>query len=96
MLRRLAEALFKGDDPTDIKYKNRTFEITKTDSGYILSVFLPFADKSDLSLDLKGDELIVRTAKIKRSVALPGTLTGRDISGAKFNEDRLNISFSGG
>ena len=95
MLKRLADALFKGDDPADIKYKNRTYEITKTDSGYLLSVFLPFSDKSDLALDIRGDELIIRTAKIKRSVALPGTLMGREISGAKFDGDRLKVSFAG-
>ena len=95
MLKRMADALFKEDDPTDIKYKNRTYELTKTDQAYLLSVLLPFSDINDLSLDLKGNELVIRTAKIKRSVTLPGVLAGKEISGAKFEGDRLIVSFSG-
>ena len=95
MLRRMANALFKEENPVDIKYKNRIYEVVKKDSGYTLSVFLPFSDKNDLSLDLKGDELVIRTAKIKRSITLPITLIGREISSSKFEGDRLNISFFG-
>jgi arsenite-transporting ATPase len=95
MLKRLANALFQDEDPTEIKYKKRTFEILRTEVGYSLSIYLPFSDKNDLSLDLRGDELIVRTAKIKRSVTLPSMLAGREISSAKFEEDRLTITFSG-
>ena len=95
MLRRLADALFKKDNPVDIKYKNRIYELVATDSGQLLSVFLPFSDKNDLSLDIRGNELVIRTAKIKRSVTLPNTLIGRGISSAKFDGDRLKISFSG-
>jgi len=95
MLRRLADALFKEENPADIKYKNRIYEVVNTETGNYLSVFLPFSDQNDLSLDLKGNELTIRTAKIKRSVTLPNTLLGREISGAKFDGDRLKIRFSG-
>ena len=95
MLKRMADALFDGVDPTEIRYKNRTYELTKTDYGYTLSVFLPFSDINDLSLDLKRSELVIQTAKIKRSVTLPDVLAGREISGAKFEGDWLIVRFSG-
>jgi len=94
MLKRMADDIFKDENPTDIKYNIRTHEIEKTDAGYTLSVYLPFSDKKDLSLNQKGDELIIRANKIKRNIALPRSLAGMSVSGAKFEEDTLKINFT--
>ena len=93
MLKRMADDIYKDDNPTEIKYNFRTYEIDKTDTGYILSIYLPFSDKEDLSLNQKGDELIIRAGRIKRNITLPKTLAGLAVSGAKFDEDTLKINF---
>jgi len=93
MLKRMADDVFKDDNPTEIKYNFRTYEIDKTETGYILSIYLPFSDKEDLSLNQKGDELIIRAGRIKRNVTLPKTLAGLAVSEAKFDEDILKINF---
>jgi len=93
MLKRMADDVFKGENPTEIKYNIRTYEIEKITDGYTLSIYLPFSNKEELSLNQKGDKLIVRAGLIKRNVTIPRTLMGLSISGAKFEEDYLKINF---
>ena len=93
MLKRMANDVFKGENPTEIKYNFRTYEIAKTEFAYTLSIYLPFSDKEDLLLNQKGDELIIQVGKVKRNITLPKTLVGMNISGAKFEEDTLKITF---
>ncbi len=96
MLARMGGAVFGGQDPVEIKYSNRTQQITKERDGYILSIYLPFMDREDLSLNQKGDELIIKAGNVKRHITLPRTLLNYSINGAKFNNEILNISFKGG
>ena len=93
MLGRMAADIFRDENPIEVKYNIRTYEIVKTDTGYSMILYLPFSDKNDLSLSQKGDELIIRVNKIKRNVTLPKTLVSMNISGAKFDEDTLKINF---
>lgn len=93
MHRRMATELFRYEDPAEIKYNVRTYEIAKTASGYTFSVYMPFADSSDLSLDQKGDDFIISSGNIKRNIMLPKPLEGMAVSGARFEGDRLNIKF---
>jgi len=93
MLKRMADDVWGDEDPTEIKYNFRTYEIDKTETGYTLSIYLPFSDKKDLSLSQKGDELIIRAGRIKRNVTLPKTLMSLTVAGAKFDEDILKINF---
>lgn len=95
MLRRMSGGLFGDEDPTEVKYNRRTYEIQKNGAGYAMSVYLPFSDIHSLSLDKKGDELLICSGKAKRTVTLPNTLVGRDVAGAKFEGDTLVIKFLG-
>lgn len=60
---------------------------------YVLSLALPLADKSDMDLRRKGDELVLTVAGHRRQLALPSALQRCAISGARLGEDRLDISF---
>jgi len=95
MLERMGEEIFKAEDPAAIKYQSRTQAIKKDAEGYVFSIYMPFTDKKELSLNQKSDELIIRTANLKRSITLPRTLLNLEIKGAKFEEDTLNIRFGG-
>lgn len=93
MHRRMAAELFRDEDPADIKCNIRTYEVVKSTSGYTLCVYLPFADVNDLSIDQKGDDIIVRSGGMTRSFLLPKLLAGMSVSGVKYEEDRLRVGF---
>ena len=94
-LMQIAAALFNGSDPTKILYKNKTQNIYMEDDHLVLSIAIPFTEKENLSLDQKGDELIVKAGGIKRYVTLPKTCLSRTITSAKFEDGLLKIRFGG-
>lgn len=96
MLSRMAEATFSDGDPTRIQYSVRTQQVIKEDNVYTLSIYMPFAEKQELALNQKGEELIIRAGNVKRSITLPRTLLNLSIQGAKFEADALKIRFGGG
>lgn len=96
MLSRMAEATFGDGDPTNIQYSARTQQVVKEDNEYILSIYMPFAEKKELALNQKGEELIIRAGSVKRSITLPRTLLNLGIQAAKFEADTLKIRFGGG
>jgi arsenite-transporting ATPase len=69
--------------------------IRSSDGRYVLSLALPLADKREMDLRRKGDELVLTVAGHRRQLALPGLLARREITGAEMAQDRLEISFAG-
>lgn len=96
MLGRMGEAVFGNENPIAIKYNHRTQQVTKDKDEYIFSIYMPFMDKQELSLNQKGDELIIKAGNVKRNITLPRTLMNYTIAGAKFSEETLKIRFGGG
>lgn len=96
MLNRLGEAAFSNIDPSDVLYHGHVQRMYKDGNGYALELTLPFLDKGQLQLSQKGDELTVQAGPYRHKVLLPRTLQGRDITGAKFKEQKLIISFNEG
>ena len=95
MLNKMAEKVFKEENPIEIKYKGRTQSIDKDGENYILSVEMPFIEKKDLSVNQKGDELIIKAGNIKRNIILPRTLLNFHVKKAKFEDEKLKIWFDG-
>ncbi|MTI46708.1 ArsA family ATPase [Sporosalibacterium faouarense] len=93
MLSKMGDTIFKSENPTSIKYNDRVQKIEKQGEEYIYSIYTPFLKKEDLSLNQKGDEVIIRAGNIKRNITLPRILINLSIKGAKFEEDRLKIRF---
>jgi len=96
MLRRVAEVTYNGQDPTTIFYKGKPQQVIKDGDDYLLLLPLPLLDKRDVNLH-RGihDELVVRIGNWKRHISLPQALIGRQIAGARYSEDQLEIRFSG-
>ena len=65
MLTRMGEELFKDTPPAGIYYDAQTQQVTKDEDGYLLSIYMPFVNKEELSLNQKSDELIVRAGNYK-------------------------------
>jgi arsenite-transporting ATPase len=95
MLGRMGEAVFDSEAPEAIKFSGRSQSVEKNGDAYILTIDMPFVEKSELSLNQKGDELIVRAGTIKRNITLPRTLLNYAITQAKFEDNRLKIRFGG-
>ncbi len=95
MLERVGTEVFRDENPVSIKFSQKTQQIEKVDDGYTLSLYMPFTDKKDLSLNQKSDELIIKVGNVKRNMTLPRTLRGLSIAGAKFEDETLIINFGG-
>ncbi|MGE5677282.1 MAG: ArsA family ATPase [Pseudomonadota bacterium] len=93
MLGRMAEEVFRGQDPVEIKYNGRAQQVYREGEDYVLAIAMPFMEKQELSLNQKGDQLIVKAGSIKRNITLPRTLLDFNIKKAKFEEDILKIWF---
>ena len=101
MLTQMAQSLFgptgeRGGtgDPTQHYYMGKPQEIFRQDGHYVLSIPLPLVEREQVHLHRSVfDELIVRIGNWKRNISLPLGLAKLEIDGAKYVEDRLNISF---
>lgn len=101
MLNKVSDAVFGAEavkggngDPTQRFFTEKTQEIFQRDNHYILSLALPLVARDDVDLHRSVfDELVVRIGNWKRNVSLPIGLARLDISGAKYEDDRLNIYF---
>jgi arsenite-transporting ATPase len=93
ILERMADEVFQKENPAEIKYKGRTQQVIKEGEDYILVIAMPFINKEELSLNQKGDQLIVRAGAVKRNITLPRTLVECSIKKAKFDEEALKIWF---
>lgn len=104
MLQQMADTLYgpagkamRGGegDPTRYFYIGKPQEIFRQDGAYVLSIPLPLVEREQVHLHRSVfDELIVRIGNWKRNIALPLGLAKLEIAGAKYVEDRLNISFA--
>jgi len=94
LLDRLGADLYGEEDPTSILYKDEPVRVAKTRDGYVLSLRLPFTAKAELDLMRKGEDIHVKVGPYRRAFMLPTVLQRLDISDAKFEDGRLNISFT--
>ena len=93
VLSEVGESLFGGVKADDILYKEKIYEVIKTAEGYTLNIKMPFVEKSELGLSQKADELTLSIKNEKRSLILPNKLLSKDIKGATYKEDHLEIYF---
>jgi arsenite-transporting ATPase len=67
--------------------------VRRDDDSYLLTLRLPFTERSDLDLSTKGDELFVRVGPYRRTIMLPKLLLAREVTGANLKDERLEIVF---
>ena len=59
----------------------------------VLGALLTFAVKDDLEVGRKHYELFVRVVPYRLAMLLPDSLKRREVAGARFADDRLEITF---
>jgi len=93
LLYKMAKKVYGEKDPTQIFFSQRPIIIERKDGGFDLFLNLPFVKKKDLDLFQKGEELHIRVGNYKRNILLPQSLLNYSIKEAKFEKERLRISF---
>lgn len=73
------------------KTENEIFK--KLEAGYSLSVFVPFADKTEFDLFESDTEVIIKIGNFKRNIPLPDVVRRYQVVSAKLEDGKLNIIF---
>ncbi len=81
------EGIFKVLKTTE----NETFN--KTDNGYRLDVYVPFADRRDFDLFESGTDVIIKIGNFKRNIPIPNSIRKYQLGSAKLNDGILSINF---
>ncbi len=94
LLTEMGREVYGDHEPTEMLYHDEPMRVRKRGGSYVLSLRLPFVDRSDLEVFRKADELYIRVGSYKRNLALPQTLQRLDVKEANFVDDRLEVRFS--
>jgi arsenite/tail-anchored protein-transporting ATPase len=69
------------------------FRVEAVDGSLLLSVQLPFTERDEVKLGRTNDELVLTVGPHRRALVLPDSLVRRDVTGARFVDDRLVVEF---
>ena len=94
-LRGFAEAIYGDRDPAARLHDGQPLRITRRGGRTTLALDLPFADRDDLELGRRGEELLVRVGPYRRAITLPDSLRSRPVLDATLRQGRLRVSFGG-
>jgi len=93
MLRKMAQAVYGDQDPTRVFYTEQSQTIEKRGDEYALIIRLPFISKEDVNMMRSSDELAISIGNFRRNVILPRSLAALQVRRAKFEGERLVITF---
>jgi arsenite-transporting ATPase len=94
LLERMGQEVYGDTDVVEVLHREEPIRIRKRGTSYVLSMRLPFAERSDLDVHRKGDELVVKVGQYKRTLILPQTLQRLTIREASFVDDHLEVRFA--
>jgi arsenite-transporting ATPase len=95
-LRGFGARVYGEQDAAGILHRGQPLKITRRAGRTTLSIDLPFADRDDLELGRRGDELLVRVGPYRRAITLPDSLRTRPVADASLKQGRLKVTFEGG
>ena len=94
-LRGFAESLYGDLDPAALLHPGEPMQVVRDGNSYELILELPFADKDDLELGRRNDELLIRVGSYRRALLLPDSLRRRPVGAASLRDGRLRVTFVG-
>jgi arsenite/tail-anchored protein-transporting ATPase len=97
LLRRMADELYGDRNPAERLFDGASHRIEKLDDAddgarYVMTVPLGFAEKGDVDMFRKSDEITLRVGPYRRNIILPSVLHDLELS-AKFEPPNLNVRF---
>jgi arsenite-transporting ATPase len=91
-LEELARSLYaEGENPADVTRTEAPYSFTKEDGYSAVHLRLPFAEKGEVSLFKKGDELVVEIGTLRRHIGLPAAMVGLSPVRAKLDNKILTV-----
>ena len=93
MLARMAEAIYGDADPTTRFAITNPQRIDKDGQDFVLTLKVPFVDKSAVDLSRHNGELYVTVGNYRREITLPRVLARRDTAGASIEDGELRVRF---
>jgi arsenite-transporting ATPase len=96
-LAEVADEVYGGSDPAAVLAESTPLRVTKErGGGYALRLDLPFAERDELDIHRKGDELLIRVGQHKRNVLLPQALQPLEVTAANLGGGTLVVLFGAG
>jgi len=93
-LQKVGDTIYGEVSPENVLFQDKIFSVEKEAEGYIFAINMPFVDKKELKLSQKGDEITISIKNERRCFVLPAKLHSKEITGAKYDEGKLNIHFA--
>ena len=94
MLERMAKATYGAQDPIQHFTNSSPQRIDKDGTDYVLSIKVPFVDRSAVDLSRHNGELYVTVGNYRREISLPNVLSKRDTAGATIQDGELRVRFT--
>jgi len=94
MLEKMAAATYGEHDPSERFVTRSPQRIEKVGTDYVLSLDVPFVDRSDVDLSRHNGELYVTVGNYRREITLPRVLAQRDTAGAHIDAGKLQVRFT--
>jgi arsenite-transporting ATPase len=94
MLQRMAKAIYGDRDPSERFVTASPQRIQKDGADYVLSLDVPFLDRSDVDLSRHNGELYVTVGNYRREISLPRVLAQRETAGAAIDDGKLRVRFT--
>lgn len=91
VLEEVGELMFSDCNPNDVLFQKEIYQVNQEEGS--LKIYLPFAEKEELSLEQDGNELVLGVKNESRKFPVPVGFTEKEIAGAKWEEGYLKIMF---
>ncbi|TME06954.1 MAG: ArsA family ATPase [Chloroflexi bacterium] len=94
MLQRMADVTYGDQDPAARFVTASPQRIEKSGAEYVLSLKVPFVDRSAVDLSRHNGELYVTIGNYRREISLPRVLAQRETAGAAIKDGELRVRFA--
>lgn len=94
-LRGFGTRVYGERDAATRLHTGQPLRISRRAGRTTLTLELPFADRDDLELGRRGEELLVRVGPYRRAITLPDSLRNRAVVDATLKQGRLRVIFEG-
>ena len=79
--------------PPSSLHEGTPLQVSQRDGAWVLTIELPFAERDEVALSRKGDELLVRIGGHRRAILLPDSLRRRRVVDAVVDRGCLEVVF---
>ncbi|GBC74938.1 Arsenical pump-driving ATPase [archaeon HR06] len=97
MLKKVAEELFKEEDPTKVYFKGSPFSLEYKGNSLIFRVKVPFTEKDECEVERIGEDLMIKVKKdigeLINFIPLPSVANYMSLKRAKLLKGELEITF---